>query len=109
MMFRSDLAKWQAILLLFVFASVTPIGVMVGWAILNSGSSDEEAELIGAYCQTFCAGTFLYLSIIILKEQPDRTHNQVDDKGVVHKAGSIRRLLFWCVGASVMAIVAIWA
>ncbi len=94
---------------MYTFASVTPIGIGVGWSILKYGKDDEQAELIGAYCQTFCAGTFLYLSMIILKEQPDRTHNQVDENGVIHKAGSIRRLILWCIGAASMAIVAIWA
>ncbi|KAL7552308.1 hypothetical protein ACHAWF_015550 [Thalassiosira exigua] len=61
MVAAKDMSTRQHFWLSLVFSSTTPVGVLVGFLLLNS--FDDSANAVGVV-QAMVAGTFLYVSIV---------------------------------------------
>lgn len=93
---RADFARAKSMRLLVIFATMTPLGVVVGTG-LNRFLEHRSGELFEGLFDTLAAGTFLYVAVveIIAKEFADR-------QGVVTK------FVLLCLGLMVMALIALW-
>ncbi|RHY38860.1 hypothetical protein DYB35_005806 [Aphanomyces astaci] len=79
---------------LFVFASMTPLGVMLGAALAGDDPSDS---LAGGVCTALAGGTFLYVGAmeIIPQELHDRRHLLQKCAAMVGAFGAFSLLALW--------------
>lgn len=96
-LFRAGLTLRRALWLIVVFATMTPIGILLGTAITAALDARGE-QVFEAVFDAIAAGTFLYIaSLDIIREEfvpPPR------DRGT--------KYAWACLGATIMAVVAIW-
>lgn len=94
---RAGFARAKSMRMLLFFASMTPLGILVGTG-LNQMLHHRSGELFEGLFDTLAAGTFLYVAIveIIGKEFSDR--NAV-----------VLKFVALCLGLTIMALIALWA
>eukprot|EP00122_Pirum_gemmata_P019692 Pgem_evm1s18428 len=97
---RSSLSTWTVVLFLVLFATTTPIGIGVGWAI---ATSTDNIDKTSGFINSISAGTFIYIGCLVVKDAPDRANGNAE-----YKAGIITRYLLWWLGCGLMAVAAIW-
>jgi len=91
---KAGLTKDKILKFLLAFSLMTPLGVMIGMSLMNTG--DTFGSFISFMLEALAAGTFLYITLSVIAEE-----------FVSNDIG----LKFWamCGGFVLMAIVAIWA
>ena len=94
---RATIAITPIVILIGVFAFMTPIGILLG-TTASVVLQAREAQILTAGFNAFAAGTFLYMS----------TLHHINHHQRLHEAESL--LEFWCLltGLGVMAVIALW-
>jgi len=78
------------------FSAMTPIGILIGMGV-ETALSDEASEVGTVIAESFCAGTFLYISIIDIVAQEF-------DEG----AYRLQKHIAFVLGVGIMSVLRIW-
>lgn len=95
---KSTLSQRALILVVGLFALMTPIGILVGTSV-DSSLPEHTSELTVAIINAFAAGTFLYMS----------TLHHINHHQRLHEKEGLLEFLALLIGLSVMAVLAVWA
>lgn len=87
--------KIRYVISIFSFSIMTPIGIILGWAIVSSDSPDKSFH--SGVCTAIAGGTFLYISVM---EMVPREMAIPEDQG--------RKVLSFLAGFIVFSILAKW-
>lgn len=94
---RADFARAKSLRLLGMFASMTPLGIVVGTG-LNKLLHHRSGELFEGLFDTLAAGTFLYIAIV-----------EIIAKEFAVREAVVTKFAVLSFGLGLMALIALWA
>lgn len=93
---RSGIAKARALRILLLFASMTPLGIVLG-AFARSRIGGDTATIVSGMVDALTAGTFLYIAIVDILEEEFAT-----------REGRWAKFAMLLCGLVLMGLLAIW-